>query len=134
MAFKKCSYYIYDAKVIIKCDQWRVQIRSQKSTITRPWKRLYGINSPLHTFLAVHTLNCKVNHWRTENASMSHVISEDVNGIKNIQADHILRSWSMMHTISEKEGKGLDMSCLKNTPIAVEQRELPCYQQNGMKQ
>ena len=43
MAFKKLSYWLYDAKVTMKSD-----------------------HTPLHKFLTAHTLNSKVNNWGTE--------------------------------------------------------------------
>ena len=68
MAFKEISYYLYNAKVIIKYD-----------------------NTPLHKFLTAYTLNSKVNNWGTEIESMSHALFQHIKGMENILAHHILR-------------------------------------------
>ena len=61
IAFKTLSYYLFNAKVIIKCD--------------------YAL---LHIFLIDHTLNLKVNNWETEIASMSNVTFQHFKGTTNI--------------------------------------------------
>ena len=66
MAFKKLSYYLYDAKVAIKSYQ-----------------------APLHRLLTVQTLNSKVNKLGTEIVSMSHVTFEHIKGTDKILADSI---------------------------------------------
>ena len=50
IAFKKLSYYLYNAIITIVCD-----------------------HAPVCKFLSAHTLNSKVNNWGTEIVSMSHV-------------------------------------------------------------
>ena len=68
LTFEKHSYYLYNAKIIIKCD-----------------------DTHLHKPLTVHTLTSKVNNWGTEIKSMSHVTFEHIKGMENILAAHILR-------------------------------------------
>ena len=72
MAFKKLSYCLCDAGVTIKCD-----------------------HTPLHKFLAAHTLNSKVNNGETEIASMSYVTFEHIKVTANILASHTSRLRSM---------------------------------------
>ena len=72
ITFKKCSYYLYDAKATMKCD--------------------YTL---LYKFLMAHTLNSKVNNYGTEIDSMSHITFELIKGIYNIIADSISQLWSI---------------------------------------
>ena len=76
------SYYLYDAKVNIKCDQ-----------------------APLHKFLTAHTLNSLVNNWETEIAGMSCVIFEHIKCTESISH---LRSVIYIFLDPEGEGKEFD--------------------------
>ena len=67
------SYYLYDAKVIIKLD-----------------------HAVLHKCLIAHASNSKVNKLRTEIASMSHVTFENIKGTANILADYIYKLRSLV--------------------------------------
>ena len=68
MAFQKLWYYLYTARITIKCD--------------------YAL---LHKFLTVHTLNSKVKKWETEIASMCYMAFEHIKETANILVYHI--SW-----------------------------------------
>ena len=82
---RKFLYYLYDAKVCIKCD-----------------------HATLHKFLTVHTLNTKQKDWGTEIADISHVMLEHMKGMENILANHIscLRCVALYDSLDLKgEGK-----------------------------
>ena len=68
MAFMKLYYYLYDARVTIKCN-----------------------HATLQKIFTVHTFNSKVNNLGIEKFSVSHVTFEHINGIANILADCISR-------------------------------------------
>ena len=67
MAFKKLLYYLYNAKVMNKCD-----------------------HAPLCKFLTADTPNSKVNNWGMETVNIGHVIFEYLKGTENILVDCIL--------------------------------------------
>ena len=68
MAYKILSYFMYDAKVTIKCG-----------------------HAPLQKFHTLHTLNSKATNWGTEIAIMNHVTFEGIKGTADILQDHIFR-------------------------------------------
>ena len=82
MTFKKVSYFLYDAKVIIKFH-----------------------HAPLWRFLTAHIFNVKVKYCGTENASMGHIPFAHIKGRANILADYIsrLRSMSLYDMLNPEE-------------------------------
>ena len=66
MTFKKLSYYLSDAKIMMKCN-----------------------HAPVCKFLITHTLNFKVNKEETENGKVRHLTFETNQRNRNFFGDHI---------------------------------------------
>ena len=132
MAFGKLSYYLYNAKVVIKCD-----------------------HVPLQIFLTADIFNSKVNNWGTEIANISHLTCEHTKGTANIVADHIFRLRSMglymrnpeergkffghftfdevnLSITTEQEGSVVSVNQIQHVPIELDHDEIKRLQQEDL--